>query len=81
MISTPPLWLLKLLECESLRWDELPEELQLTLPYCPLEVAQEVIRIFKEKMDDLEVEVEDRLTYMDIINRMLQKRNLEEKNI
>ena len=50
----PPPWLLKILQIENIVWNELPEELQLTLPYCPIEVAQEVIRLYKLKMEEIE---------------------------
>jgi len=52
----PPPWLLKILQIENVVWNELPEELQLTLPYCPIEVAQEVIRLYKLKMEEIENE-------------------------
>ena len=75
MASAPPLWLLKLLEWESLRWDDLPEELQMALPYCPLEVAREVIRMFKERLDELDEEVSGSLTYLELLERIMPKKH------
>ena len=49
---------MRLLEIEGLRWDELPEELQLALPYCPPEIAHEILRIFRGKVEDLDDELD-----------------------
>ena len=70
---TPPLWLLALLERENVRWDELPEELQLALPYCPPEVAHEILRIFKVKMEEIEEEIEIQIMYYEQLDKLFEK--------